>query len=424
MNFALNTILVFIFLLPGFFFFRGINSVSFAYISQGLLSWKGPNIISTTLFVSLFVHGLAFILTIIFLLLFFDFNKQNLSIMGMNDVLLYKLLSSIIWLIFYIYTISVFSYLLGVLFAKRELISKKAVLQIYKHEWILKILKGVIAAKNIPKHPFPYVCVYTTEIVTNKFKGDGFESEITGKVKYRGSIEDFFISNDGRFEYIVLNGAEKSTSLFDNEPEIGGDDEESSWIPVSDEEFESNLYIEGEKILNFLIQPPGYQLQKKQNNVSEQSKNDSSEELDKIEQNLLSTFSWSDNNKNLFLLFILMVIFLSLFGYKFLSSLEKARCAKRVDSLGTRNTYNFFVSKNNSKKNEIDVKGKFKTNASFINVRSKPSRYAKIITNLNAIGENILVKKVLPENDSWYEVTLPDGRIGYIFSDLLSEKQE
>jgi len=403
MEFAQNSILILIFLLPGLFFFRGINSVSYSYVSQSLISWKTPSVISITFFISIIMHGASLVI----------FSAILLSTGNSIDIIFSKHSSLMAqWLSLYAVFISWLSNIFGTISIKNELIKKKSILQLFKHQWVWLLIKGILFSKSRNEGRLFKASVLTTEEVKT-------ENYLAKRI-YQGEVVDFFLSSDGKFEYIALKNTEKSDSfLIDVEKRIQpnkygkvlskehikkledfnkNNNNKSTWIPVKSDLDKKNIfYMEGDIILNILIIP-------EQTNSGD-IKFTIWEHI-KIKKEILLIFS----------LFLGLTIFNSIFSV----SEKKPSKSKTFDI----NIVSTFEGVGNVAKDGKFVEGDFLTGGTYINVRSSPSKFAKIITNLKAVGENIQVKKEVPENLNWYEVTLPDGTIGYIFSDLLSEKSK
>lgn len=401
-SFFSGSLYLVLFLLPGFFFFRGVNSYSHSYISQSLLSWRTPNILAITFTVAIAINCvLVLFISLMFPLLGFEPLMLNNGL-WFNDIRTLTVL-----IITYTFTSGLIGNSLGKALASLSLKENIPILQVVKHEWMLILLKQMKDTKVLKN---PVEAVVLTDVSHN----------LGGNTLYKGKLSDFFLSADGSLEYLVLNDVECCSANLVDDKRV--------WVPVG---LKTNLlYIDGFKVMNVTFKPAMLPM--------EEGKNEQDSKGEISFKKFLNYYSISKELLKVALfLWLTLIFFMKIFQKTEQVPEKPIKLDTNESVVGSSNkptiknlslSFTERVIKidpkviRDNKDKEFLKNLTMKTNGTFINVRTSPSKFAKIITNLHDKGTEIKTLKEIPEYDKWYEVELSDGTIGYIFADLLSEK--
>lgn len=389
MSITYTTILIIAFLLPGFYFIKGVQKLIHIYVNNSITSWKAPDFISYVFSASIIFNSLGLVY---FLYLVGAFEKQE------NYLIVFELLfkpnfqvgiGSLVLVLLHTFLASCTAYLAGVIIGDLFLERKSPPSSFVKHRWVLTLLKNLkYAGRGVE------VTVYTTEFLDSG-QGD--------RIVYNGMLDDFFLSSRGEVKYITIKNAKKSdtTSLdYVNSEEYKGSDDDA-WAPVVNKSFDDFLYLCGTKIFNLACYP----------------------KIAKVKSSLMSIF------KDYFYLWLLLIflVYASLPAADFVTKVyenshkeEKNVEGKKLVSMEEESSE---VDNVDTLLLVNDIERDLMTNGTYINVRSSPSKFAKIITNIHSKDTKVKALKKIPENDNWYKIKFQDGSTGYIFSDLLSEKK-
>jgi len=241
-SFTLQSILIFLLLLSGFYSFKAVNFLTDSYIDRAT-TWNTPKIITYIFSQSLIIHSIFFLIFSIsyFLLSCNEYEIIQELIFIFDNVFINQLIEMrsvffcILFILIYILISTISGRIWGVYSASKALyeIQKKSSLgsnqkaHFINHKWATNLINLNSRELN------PYWAYVYVKSIPEKTQAC-----------YYGKIKDFFISQSGKFEYIVIEQPEKQNS----------NGFEKIFKPNEDNGL-GILYIQSDQILNVALRP-------------------------------------------------------------------------------------------------------------------------------------------------------------------------
>lgn len=243
MKLAWSTIVVLLFLLPGFLFLVGVYSSN--YVSRDVAAWKTPGQLAGVLSVAFSIHAAIFVFFnpvhgLFYgmfpdtwstnVSVFFDQLKQLATIGSVANRDVVEVLAKVCLVVIgYVVVTSALGFIVGT--ATSKLIAKGKLRFLVKHGWAYDLITTMKDG-------------YAAAYVLTRIQSDH------RLLMYKGGLTDFLVAPDGRILYLLLSQPERYCMVLDEPPTTT---DPSKWLRVSAPN--GRLLIEGTDIANIVFAP-------------------------------------------------------------------------------------------------------------------------------------------------------------------------